>query len=271
MEPGQIVFFGLLGGMLGVAVIAAIGGIVSLLAERRAKREKEKREKERIARLSSIPSDPTAILRPLKNPIYDTARTTAGIPDDIEMFTVAVGQDGKSYAETNMLMSGELPRPYEFDLWAFRVESDPGNSAKDWWTYRYATYFEWNFGGGKTWFRVPFSYIPCTKDEEMKVFASALVCEGDLQALHAKRWEEVKDRTKPSREDLAALKEKPIAGEFERRRDFTVRKNPIRIRSNERFNVRLIPDKLMWEHLGLSLERPVGIRVYMEGIAFNPL
>lgn len=111
-----------------------------------------------------------ALLRPLKQPLYDTGRLDAGANNRVAWFQAPQGQPIvaagalKTEADTNLTQAGQLGRPLEFDLYAFQVElfHSGANVAfvDDALLVYEAGVFEFFFGQQRPWLQVPLTQIP---------------------------------------------------------------------------------------------------------------
>jgi len=212
------------------------------------------------------PSQP--VLRPLKQPLYDTLTAVAGVPDNLDFFTEPVKEGEKGYAETNMVLSGQVPKPTMFDLWGFHVEPLGHLFWSDFQTLYFGSYVEFGFKDSRApqpWLRVPLSFLPLRSvvadEAQLKAYASALVNPTD------ERWRSliVSDPTPDRKEATSKL------FMTEAYRDITVKKRPIRIRPKEDFYVKVLIDKNQWRRKGWELTRPVSFRMFMLGIFYAEL
>jgi hypothetical protein len=105
----------------------------------------------------------TPVLRPLRQPIFDTEVYPAGGIATLRLFTnsttFAAG-GAKLSRHTNMTQSGQLGTPLEFDLVGFNVEIERGTSKDDHDTLYRTGQFIWFFGQNTIWLNVPLSRIP---------------------------------------------------------------------------------------------------------------
>jgi hypothetical protein len=110
---------------------------------------------------------PSAILRPLQQPLYDTEiLPAAGTPNELQFFVRPQGQNTafgalvKTEAETNLQQSGTLAQPLEFSLFGFQVEIDPGVVLADFNAIYQASAFSFLYTGNRVYLRLPTSRIP---------------------------------------------------------------------------------------------------------------
>jgi hypothetical protein len=215
---------------------------------------------------------PRAVLRPLRQPVYDREYFGPGLPGDrYYMQMPAGGQNSKgiskSFVDTNLVMAGCLPVPSEFDLYGFQVEPDLSVANwQDWLTLYYNAWVSWGFSGygGRPWLSVPLSMIPwravVLDDEELKMYASAITePENDL-------WKKVPVITDDMR--LSAGFHKLMT---ERVYQMTVKQKPIRVRSNEAIFLKVYVNQEEWKKRGLDLMDEVPVRMYMMGIYYATL
>jgi len=170
---------------------------------------------------------PDAVLRPLKNPLYDTELipSTVGVAQML-FFQIPIGQNfaaaaaagvrAKTLGDTNMTQAAQLGTPREFDLFGFncRIEDDGGVGVTrvDYLQIVDDAAFTFNFGVGRPWLQTQLRDIPAGCDEYMSAVDGAAALVECVQT------------------GLSSTKE------FY---NFLVKKNPIRIRSQETFNVQL--------------------------------
>ena len=81
---------------------------------------------------------PSALLRPLQQPLYDTEIVpAAATPIELVFFqrqlgqTTAFGGTTKTEAETNIQQPGQLANPLEFSLFGFLFEVEPATVLAD--------------------------------------------------------------------------------------------------------------------------------------------
>lgn len=106
----------------------------------------------------------TPVLRPLKQPMYDTEIYPAAGAGRIQFFvnsaTIAATGAAKTLADTNMTQNGQLGTPLEFDLIGFNIEVERGISRADHNGIFNTGVFQWVFGQNTDWLTVPLSRIP---------------------------------------------------------------------------------------------------------------
>jgi hypothetical protein len=112
---------------------------------------------------------PSAILRPLQQPIYDTEILPAGAPatiTEIIFFQRQLGQTTasagliKTTAETNLQQPGQLANPVEFSLFGFYVEVQPDLVFADFVFVYKQSVFVYTYTGNRVYLQVPLSRIP---------------------------------------------------------------------------------------------------------------
>lgn len=109
----------------------------------------------------------TPVLRPLKQPMYDTEiYPTAGV-GRLQFFvnssTIAATGAAKTLAETNMTQNGQLGTPLEFDLIGFNFEPQRASIATTLADLDLVTntgVWAWIFGQNTPWLTVPVTRIP---------------------------------------------------------------------------------------------------------------
>ncbi len=106
----------------------------------------------------------TPVLRPLKQPMYDTEIYPAAGAGRIQWFvnsaTIAATGAAKTLAETNMTQNGQLGTPLEFDLIGFNFEIEYGTTMADRAQIENTGVFIWIFGQNTPWLTVPITRIP---------------------------------------------------------------------------------------------------------------
>jgi hypothetical protein len=106
----------------------------------------------------------TPVLRPLKQPMYDTEVYPAAGAGRIQFFvnsaTIAATGAAKTLADTNMTQNGQLGTPLEFDLIGFNIEVQRGIARVDNNAIFNTGVFSWFFGNNTNWLNVPLSRIP---------------------------------------------------------------------------------------------------------------
>jgi len=166
---------------------------------------------------------PQAVLRPLKQPLYDTENVpSAGGVAQFIFFTRPLGQNLgnapvaiKTLADTNMTQASQLGTPQEFDLYGFNVRLGNVVTLADFQAVMDQGSFVFNYGQGRPWLRCPLADIPSGVAP-----SGALSIDGAAaQVVH----------------DLP-VQGVPSVKEFY---NFCVGKKPSRIRSNENFSVEI--------------------------------
>lgn len=106
----------------------------------------------------------TPVLRPLKQPMYDTEVYPAAGVGRLQFFVnaanIAATGAAKTLADTNMTQNGQLGSPLEFDLIGFNVEVARGTTLDDHNGIFNTGVFQWVFGPSTPWLTVPLTRIP---------------------------------------------------------------------------------------------------------------
>lgn len=109
----------------------------------------------------------TPVLRPLKQPMYDTEVYPAAGVGRLQFFsnaaTIAATGAAKTLAETNMTQNGQLGTPLEFDLIGFNSEIQRESLATtiaDLNLIFNTGVWQWVFGQNTPWLSVPVTRIP---------------------------------------------------------------------------------------------------------------
>lgn len=105
----------------------------------------------------------TPVLRPLRQPLYDTEKLTNGATGTVSLFA-----DNKKFADgtqklecdTNMTQSGSLGYPLEFDLVGFLVELERGTTRLQSNDIYNKIVFKWFFGQNVPWLRIKLTKLP---------------------------------------------------------------------------------------------------------------
>ena len=112
-----------------------------------------------------------AVLRKLKNPLYDTSVMRVGTAESrLAFFQAPQGQPimaagaMKTEADTNLQQAGQLGRPTEFDLYALQMElqqdADDLTIYDDYLALYEEGLFSFRFGSQRPWLEVPVTQIP---------------------------------------------------------------------------------------------------------------
>lgn len=105
----------------------------------------------------------TPVLRPLRQPLYDSEKFTNGQTQSALLFTDnRKFQDGtqKTEADTNMTQSGQLGYPLEFDLVGFLVELARGTTRTQFNDIYNKVVSKWFFGQNVPWLRIKLTKMP---------------------------------------------------------------------------------------------------------------
>ena len=105
----------------------------------------------------------TPVLRPLRQPLYDSENLTTGATTTVSLFS-----DNKKFAnnaaklecDTNMTQSGSLGYPLEFDLVGFLTELERGTTRVMHNDVYAKLVFKWFFGQNVPWLRLRLHKIP---------------------------------------------------------------------------------------------------------------
>jgi hypothetical protein len=105
----------------------------------------------------------TPVLRPLRQPLYDTEKLTTGMTGSVSLFA-----DNKKFADgtqklecdTNMTQSGQLGYPLEFDLVGFLTEMERGTTRSQQNDIYNKIVFKWFFGQNVPWLRIKLTKMP---------------------------------------------------------------------------------------------------------------
>ena len=198
---------------------------------------------------------PSAILRPLQQPLYDTeelaAPTTA---TEIRFFQRQLGQSdasggigSKSLAETNLGQPGQLANPLEFSLFGFTFVLQPTAQAAfvaqvDFANIYQAAVFTFLYTGNRVYLQIPLNRIP-----------SGVAPEGfstlDGQAAPTERTQVHNG-----------------VGHISNFYKFTIGRSALRIRPTEAFQIRL-----EWPQAAPLIGTVTAMQVHLTGLQWTPL
>ena len=193
---------------------------------------------------------PRAVLRPTKQPRYDTEQVpSAGNAAQLIFFQRPLGQAfafapvaNKTMADTNMTQASQLGTPQEFDLYGFNVRLGDTVTLADFQAVMDQGVFVFNFGQANPWLTTQLADIPTGCGP-----AGAVSIDGAVaQVVH----------------DLPTQGPATIKELY----NFTVAKKPIRIRSNETFNV-----TISWPNANPNPVVFVRMTVILRGLSYNGL
>jgi hypothetical protein len=104
----------------------------------------------------------TPVLRPLRQPLYDTEKFSNGDTQQILFSDNRKFADGtaKTLCDTNMPQSGTLGFPLEFDHVGFTFELERGTTRADHNILYGCSVFEWIYGQVTRWLQVRLTRIP---------------------------------------------------------------------------------------------------------------
>lgn len=110
---------------------------------------------------------PQGVLRPLKQPLYDTNIYPAAGAAALQFFAIPLGQAmpvtgvAKTLADTNMQQASQLGTPNAFELFGFKFKYQQTVTDADDYQGIYDTgVFTFNFGQQRPWLQVPLTRIP---------------------------------------------------------------------------------------------------------------
>jgi len=109
---------------------------------------------------------PSAILRPLQQPLYDTESYPAAALTEILFFQRQLGQQqanaavSKTIADTNLGQPGQLANPLEFSLFGFCFEVEPDVSLADFLLIYTTGLWTFTYTGNRVYLQIPLSRIP---------------------------------------------------------------------------------------------------------------
>lgn len=190
---------------------------------------------------------PSALLRPLQQPLYDTEITTAaGTPAELRFFqrqlgqTTAVGGLIKTIAETNVGQPGQLANPLEFSLFGFNFVVAPDVNQDDFNAIFTGSAFTFLYTGNRIYLQIPLNRIPQGVSPEG--FASTTVAATTLFQVHNG------------------------VGHISNFYKFTIGRSALRIRPTESFQVRL-----EWPTAAPTITADTRLQVFLNGLSWTPL
>jgi hypothetical protein len=108
-----------------------------------------------------------AVLRPLRNPLYDTETIPfSSTPNEIVFYqralsnTMANAATIKRESETNLSQSGQLPNPNHFQLFGFLIEPQNNVLLANFQAIYATSVFEFTFTGTRIYLQIPLQQIP---------------------------------------------------------------------------------------------------------------
>jgi len=194
---------------------------------------------------------PRAALRPLKQPLWDTENvaSTPTATNQIIFFQRPIGQPlaaapaaAKTLVDTNLNQAAQLGTPREFDVWGFNVRIGCTVTLADYQTIVNQGLFQFFFGQGRPWLQVQLADVPTGSGASGAVsFDGAAV---------------------------ATPHDLPVTGISSTKEmyPFTVKKNPVRIRSNETFSA-----QISWPNAAIAPVLFNRITVIIRGIMYSSL
>jgi len=166
---------------------------------------------------------PRAALRPLRQPLYDTENVpSAGNAAQLIYFQRPIGQAiafapaaAKTLADTNLTQASQLGTPAEFDLYGFNFRLGNTVTLADFQQVMDQGVFTFNFGQARPWLQVQLSDIPtgCGISGSLSIDGAVAQVLNNLVTEGPASVDEIYS--------------------------FAVAKKPVRIRSNETFNVQI--------------------------------
>lgn len=200
---------------------------------------------------------PSAILRPLQQPIYDTEVYVAAVAvTDVQYFQRQVGQTFafgttpavKTLGETNLTQPGQLANPLEFSLFGFTHEIDPGVTYADYVLIYRTALFTFTYTGNRVYLQIPLTKIPQGVGPDGFSFANtAAVAQGGTV--------------------------KQGVGHVSNVYKFTIGKAALRIRPTEAFNARVSYSKAVasGDTAAVTCTASTRCRVILHGLSWTAL
>lgn len=190
---------------------------------------------------------PSAILRPLQQPLYDTEvlKLLDAVTEKI-FFQRQLGNSdasgtitSKSIVDTNLQQPGQLANPLEFSLFGFTFEVDASVTLANFRTIYNRAAFVFTYTGNRVYLQIPLFKIP--------------------QGLGAEGF------SGTSTVDTATVVKNGV-GHVSNLYKFTIGRSALRIRPTESFQA-----KLVFSAATSAAVTPVYMRVYIHGLQWTPL
>lgn len=192
---------------------------------------------------------PSAILRPLQQPLYDTEIIpSSSTPSELIFFqrqlgqTTAYGSVTKSAAETNLQQPGQLANPLEFSLFGFLFEVECGTTAADFNMIYDKSVFTFTYTGNRVYLQIPLTRIPQGVAPEGMVSLDGATAARGTTYVHMG------------------------VGHVSNIYKFTIGRSALRIRPTESFQA-----KLAWPNGAPTISANTRLRVFLVGLSWTPL
>jgi len=190
---------------------------------------------------------PSALLRPLQQPLYDTdvLLAPAATQNAIQFFQRGLGQNDaaavvKTLAETNVAQSGQLANPLEFSVFAFNFVIAPAVTQADFIAIMTGSVFSFLYTGNRVYLQIPLNRIPTGVGPEG--FAATTVGATTLYQV------------------------KNGVGHISNTYRFTIGKSALRIRPTENFQI-----QLTWPRGVPVVVAANRLQVFILGLQWSPL
>lgn len=198
---------------------------------------------------------PSALLRPLQQPLYDTdvLLAPAATQNALAFFQRSLGQADaaatvKTVAETNVAQSGQLANPLEFSVFAFNVVLQPAVTIADFNAIMTGSVYTFLYTGNRVYLQCPLNRLPCGVGPEG--FASTTVGATTLSTI------------------------KNGVGHISNNYKFTIGRSALRIRPTENFQIQLTWPRAAPVIVGVAQVgggTGVRIQVFIVGLTWTPL
>lgn len=198
---------------------------------------------------------PSAILRPLQQPLYDSEIIPASAISELIYFQRQLGQTmanavlTKSIADTNLQQPGQLANPLEFSLFGFVFEVSPKITFVDYQALYDAGVFVFTYTGNRVYLQIPLTRIP--QGVAPEGFAATAVGGTPLTAINIHNG----------------------VGHVSNQYKFTIGRAALRIRPTESFQVRLAWGAVVGALTSnsVTLATATRTRVLIQGLQWTPL
>jgi len=196
---------------------------------------------------------PSALLRPLQQPLYDTEiLPSTSTPSELLFFqrqqgqTTAFGGVAKSTAETNIQQPGQLANPLEFSLFGFTFEIEAGVTLSNFNAIYNTSVFSFLYTGSRVYLEIPLTRIPAGVAPEGFSSLSGFADADDVERTVVHNG----------------------VGHVSNFYKFTIGRSALRIRPTESFQI-----QLRWPNGAASLDATttVRLRIFITGLQWTPL
>lgn len=200
-----------------------------------------------------------AIVRPLRQPLYDTEVTGTAAITEMQYFQrqqgtamAGLGTSGvtlnKTSGDTNMTQGGFLASPQQFSLFGFNYEIMSGVTVADFNLINVSGLFEFIFAGTRTYLQIPLQQVPQGVAPEGFAAMDGATAATSTISIHNG------------------------VAHVSNILNFTLGKAALKIMPNEAFKARAsFPRSLLTTTASITTSVSVQTRVYLRGLLFNSI